>query len=241
MNVSFTSAAAIALTNNLAVFNRPVWVTEFSDYHATSDAEEKLYMQEVVSAYENNPDVFRYSWFTGRRDDAPRINIYGNSGVLTDLGAAYSGASYISKKITVPGRVAANKHYRRKGTGLENTTDAGTVQNVCYIDAGDWAEFMLNVPNPGTYGMTFRVASQAAAGKFDIQVNGTTIKSDISFTATGGWQTWKDVPGYEGLYKVSPIGEVKSIDRLLNRGGFIVMKKGKLLISSSISTRCILL
>jgi PKD repeat protein len=188
-----TAGGAIALTNNLTVFNRPVWVTEFADYHATTDVEERDYLQAVVSSYENNPDIFRYSWFTGRRSDAPRINLLGANGTLTALGTAYVNATYTSKKMNVPGRIVANKHYRRKGTGLENTSDGGTGQNIAYIDEGDWAEFMVNVSASGAHTMKFRVASLANAGKFDIQVNGRTVKADVTFAATGGWQTWVDV------------------------------------------------
>jgi PKD repeat protein len=189
-----TASAAIFLANNLAVFNRPVWVTEFSDYNATSDAEELQYMKDVVTSFENNPDIFRYSWFTGRRSAAPVMNILGADGVLTNLGTNYITSSYSTKKMAVPGRITANKHYRRKGTGLETTNDGGTSQDVCYIDAGDWAEFMVQVGNAGSYNMTFRMASLAAGGKFDIQINGVTVKTDVSFAATGGWQTWVDVP-----------------------------------------------
>ena len=31
-------------------------------------------------------------------------------------------------------------------------------------------------------------------------------------------QIWKDIPGYEGLYKVSDLGIIKSVDRLVNHG-----------------------
>ena len=44
-----------------------------------------------------------------------------------------------------PGRITANKHYRRKGTTLINTNDSGTGQTVSSINNGDWNEFILNV------------------------------------------------------------------------------------------------
>jgi len=31
-------------------------------------------------------------------------------------------------------------------------------------------------------------------------------------------ETWKDIPGYEGLYQVSDLGRVRSLDRVMNNG-----------------------
>ncbi|MBC7451101.1 MAG: carbohydrate-binding protein [Cytophagales bacterium] len=194
-----TSGGAIYLKDQLKTLgkNIPIWVTEIADYHAGSAAEEKQYLKDIVANFENDPDVFRYSWFTGRRSDAPVINILAGNGVLTDLGNTYITESHISKRINIAAtgtsRIVANKHYRRKGTSLETTTDGGTGQNVSSIDAGDWGEFLVNVASAGSYTMKFRVASLANAGKFDIEVNGVVVKADVSFGTTGGWQTWADV------------------------------------------------
>jgi hypothetical protein len=114
-----------------------------------------------------------------------------NSGGVRPIGTAYLNVPYTTKKINVPGRIIANKHYRRKGTSLENTTDGGTVQNVCFADAGDWNEYMLNVSKASSYKMTFRVAS-LINGKFDISVNGIIIKTDETFQPTGSLQTYAD-------------------------------------------------
>ena len=51
---------------------------------------------------------------------------------------------------------------------------------------------MLNVANAGTYNLTFRVASPTIPGKFDIIVNGVVAKTDETFPATGGYQTYAD-------------------------------------------------
>ena len=44
-------------------------------------------------------------------------------------------------------------------------------------------------------------------------------------------EIWKDVVGYEGLYQVSNLGNVKSLDRMVNhsKGGY-AKKKGKIKI-----------
>ncbi|UUV46937.1 HNH endonuclease [Bacillus phage vB_BanS-Thrax5] len=40
-------------------------------------------------------------------------------------------------------------------------------------------------------------------------------------------ETWKEIIGYEGLYEVSNLGKVRSVDRLIYRNGNPIMRKGK--------------
>lgn len=49
-------------------------------------------------------------------------------------------------------------------------------------------------------------------------------------------EVWKDIEGYEGLYQVSNLGRVKSLDRLSKRGnnGVLIKIKSKLLKPSEI-------
>ena len=42
-------------------------------------------------------------------------------------------------------------------------------------------------------------------------------------------EIWKDIKGYEGLYQVSNIGRVRSVDRYVNHIGCKVIRKGKIL------------
>jgi Glycosyl hydrolase catalytic core/Carbohydrate binding module (family 6)/Secretion system C-terminal sorting domain len=192
-----TASSVIGVTNGLKKFDRPVWVTEFANRVIQTAAEKINFMKEIVSSFENDPDIYRYSWFTARVPSNWTDMLEGqllstSSGVLKPIGVEYVNAAYTTKQMNVPGQIIANKHYRRKGTGLQNTTDGGTGQNVCFINAGDWAEYMINVVDAGSYNMKFRVASPAIPGKFDISVNGIIIKTDESFPITGGWQTYTD-------------------------------------------------
>ncbi|WP_281232754.1 glycosyl hydrolase [Flavobacterium gelatinilyticum] len=187
--------SVIGVTGLLKQFNRPVWVTEFANRVIQSEADKIAFMQAILQSFENDPDIYRYSWFTGRVPANWTDMLEGQllspaRGVLKPIGTAYINESYTAKKMNVPGRVLANKHYRRKGTGLQNTTDSGTGQNVSLIDAGDWNEFILNVENEGTYNLTFRISSLNTEGKFDIMINNTVVKTDESFPATGGLQSF---------------------------------------------------
>lgn len=192
-----SAGSVIGVTGNLKNFNRPVWVTEFANRVIQSETDKISFMKQIVNNFENDPDIYRYSWFTGRVPSNWTDMLEGQllsptSGILKPIGTAYINESFTAKKMNVPGRITANKHYRRKGTGLQNTTDSGTGQNVCFIDSGDWNEFMLNVANAGSYNLTFRVASPAIPGKFDILVNDIVVKTDETFPVTGGYQTYAD-------------------------------------------------
>jgi hypothetical protein len=191
-----TSESVIGVTDGLKKYNIPIWVTEFANRVVQSATEKTNFMKETVTAFENDPDIYRYSWFTCRvpsdwTDMLEGQLLGANSGEIRPIGTAYLNAPYTSKKMEVPGRIIANKHYRRKGTGLQNTTDGGTSQNVCFTDAGDWGEYMINVSKSSSYKMTFRVAS-LIQGKFDISVNGVIVKTDETFEATEGLQTYTD-------------------------------------------------
>ncbi|OXB17995.1 glycosyl hydrolase [Flavobacterium reichenbachii] len=192
-----TAGSVLGVTGNLKSFNRPIWVTEFANRVIQSAAEKTAFMKEIITGFENDPDIYRYSWFSGRVqadwiDMLEGQLLSPQSGVLNPIGKEYVNTSYTSKKINIPGKINANKHYRRKGTTLQTTTDSDTGQNVGLINAGDWNEFMLNVADAGSYNLNFRVAAPAISGKFDILVNGVKVKTDETFPATGGWQTYTD-------------------------------------------------
>ncbi|MBE8728184.1 glycosyl hydrolase [Flavobacterium hungaricum] len=192
-----TAGSVIGVTGLLKKYNRPIWVTEFAN-RVIQTADQKIaFMKDILNSFENDPDIYRYSWFTGRVPAAWTDMLEGQllspvSGVLKPIGTEYINITYTNKKMNIPGRITANKHYRRKGTALLTTTDSGTGQTVSSISNGDWNEFMLNVSNAGTYKLTFRVASQTIPGKFDIYVNDVAAKTDETFPATGGAQTYTD-------------------------------------------------
>jgi len=191
-----TAGSVIGVTKGLKKYNIPIWVTEFANRVTQSATDKTNFMKEIVASFENDPDIYRYSWFTCRVPSDWTDMLEGQllgaaSGEIRPIGTAYLNVPYTSKKMNVPGRITANKHYRRRGTGLQNTTDGNTVQNVCFTDPGDWGEYMINVAQSSSYKMTFRVAS-LVQGKFDISVNGIIVKTDETFEPTGGLQTYTD-------------------------------------------------
>lgn len=75
----------------LKKFNKPIWLTEFAclDSSNTSPAVQQAYMQDALQVLENDPAVFRYSWFAGRFDPNPNVNLLAGSGQLTQIGQVY--------------------------------------------------------------------------------------------------------------------------------------------------------
>ena len=79
----------------LKKYNKPIWLTEFScgdmpHDQITLDGQKK-YMTDAVAYLESEPAVFRYSWFAGRNNEIPYINLLGADGQLTALGQLYVG------------------------------------------------------------------------------------------------------------------------------------------------------
>ena len=82
----------------LKKYNKPIWLTEFScgdlpHDQITLDGQKK-YMTDAVAYLESEPAVFRYSWFAGRNNEIPYINLLGADGQLTALGQLYVGLPY---------------------------------------------------------------------------------------------------------------------------------------------------
>ncbi|REG94091.1 glycosyl hydrolase [Flavobacterium aquicola] len=191
-----TAGDIVGVTSLLKKYNIPIWVTEFANRVVQSAADKTNFMKQTVTSFENDPDIYRYSWFTCRVPSNWTDMLEGQllgpaSGAIRPIGTEYLNVPYTTKKMNVPGRITANKHYRRKGTSLQSTTDGGTSQNVCFADSGDWGEYMINVAKNGSYQLTFRVAS-LNKGMFDISVNDVIVKTDETFEATGGLQIYTD-------------------------------------------------
>ena len=71
-------------------YNKPLWVTEFAcvDGGPWSVDQVKAYAVASTAWLEQEPSVFRYSWFSGRTD-IPNIALLSGSGTLTAVGTAY--------------------------------------------------------------------------------------------------------------------------------------------------------
>lgn len=95
-----------------------------------------------------------------------------------------------NKVHVIPGKVQAEDFYAMSGIQTENTSDTGGGMNVGWIDAGDWLEYIINVPISGVYKIYFRTASQSSAGQIDLKIGDSTMAT-INVPITGDWQNWQ--------------------------------------------------
>ena len=90
----------------------------------------------------------------------------------------------------VEGRVEAENYNDMLGIKTQATSDAGGGENVGFIDADDWMDYLVYVKETGEYFVDFRVAS---AGK-EIQLElkkGDEVLGTLQTPTSGGWQSWK--------------------------------------------------
>ena len=94
----------------------------------------------------------------------------------------------------IPGRVEAEDYVVQSGIQLENTTDTGGGRNIGFLDNGDYLDYFINVAEAGIYQVDFRTAALSEMGGVELQLidnNGNAISlENLTFPATGGWQTW---------------------------------------------------
>lgn len=92
----------------------------------------------------------------------------------------------------LPGKIQAENYCAMEGIQEESTSDIDGELNIGWIDAGDFAEYRVDVSSAGQYTLVSRVASPAGSNGFDVMLNDSIIGS-VLIPATGGWQTWQSI------------------------------------------------
>jgi endoglucanase len=99
----------------------------------------------------------------------------------------------LPKRFTLPATIQAEDFTVNYGFQLETCTDVNGGLNVGFANNGDYLDYNIFIPEAGEYTFRFRVASQYSNGSISIRLGDgntfTAIKA-MSFTATGGWQSW---------------------------------------------------
>lgn len=75
-----------------ARFPQPIWITEFACNDAESFEDQIAFLEDAVAYLEDDPRVVRYSWFSGRFEHMPYVDLLAEDGALTPLGEAYVAA-----------------------------------------------------------------------------------------------------------------------------------------------------
>ena len=97
--------------------------------------------------------------------------------------------------VNVPDTIQAENYAAMSGIQTEKTTDIGGGKNIGYIDAGDWMEYYINVPEAGTYTIQIRTADLSTNARLTIQLHAMSITrlDSVLIAPTGGWQTWATI------------------------------------------------
>lgn len=178
-------------------YNRPIWMTEFSAWQDTTTLEQqKKFLIQVVDSFENDEDVERYAWFTGRRNGHPYNGLfdYRQSGVLTELGSIYVNMPVHGEESvhTLPTLIQAENYAYVEGVRVEETQDVNGFLNLSDITPDGWVEYNI-VSGAQTYDLALRVASEVG-GTITVLVDGQQ-QSTINVNATGGLQEWETISG----------------------------------------------
>jgi hypothetical protein len=192
------SGALTDYINQFKKYNKPIWLTEFACWdqpNITLDMQKGLIMG-AIDYLENEPAVFRYSWFNGDRSGTyPYISLFSpQTGKLTELGQLYLNFNPVhdpSVYFNVPARLEAESYSAMSGISIEATKDVSGIANVGWIDAGDWLEYNITVPVTGDYTIFFRISANANTS-FDLKDNDAWLQN-IAITSSGGWQSWKTI------------------------------------------------
>ena len=198
-------------------YGKPIWLTEFNaweDNQNFSLEQQMNYMIGAVDFLESDPDVFRYSWFIGRWNginNYPHIELLGSNGELTVLGEVYKKMPVHDENrvVQIPATIEAEEYNRMDGIRLEKTADETGFANVGYIDAGDWLEYKIQVPDSGIYAIDFRIASTRSS-VISLVLNGEEILTQ-TLESTSGWQNWETVSNTINLSRGEHTIRIKAV------------------------------
>ena len=90
---------------------------------------------------------------------------------------------------------AANQggQYRQGAVDIETSSDTGGGYNLGWMAAGEWLKYTVNVTQSGSYTLSARVASNAAAGVLKARIDGVDLPGEFAIANTGGWQSWRNL------------------------------------------------
>lgn len=157
---------AVALKNYIEKFrkyNKPLWITEFAPWDPPKPDFEGVvnYMKEAIPILENEPLVFRYSWFATRVGSNPDISLLEANGTLTKLGQLYASLGF-------PGLTSDLPPVAMAGMDIYvNKPSSSAVLNGSAYDANEDAMTILwtqvSGPNTATFD-DFSIARPSVSG-----------------------------------------------------------------------------
>src|SRR5574344_144624 len=92
--------------------------------------------------------------------------------------------------VKIPAKIEAEAYTDMFGVQQETAGDTGGTQDLCYIDDGDWTEYIVNNTTSDTnFDLTLRMSSPYGAGLVTVNVDAKKVVQ-IPSTQTSGWQVY---------------------------------------------------
>ena len=170
------SAALSNYLDKFRKYNKPLWITEFAPWDPPKPDFEGVvkYMKEAIPILENDPLVFRYSWFATRVGINPDISLFGANGTLTKLGQLYAAMAFQGMNTDLPPVTMA-------GTDIfiNEPASTTTLKGSVYDANGDapsivWTQ--VSGPNTAAFSSTAvagPVVSDLVAGTYTFRITAT--------------------------------------------------------------------
>lgn len=193
-------------------FKRPVWVTEFADWHAR-DAEAELdYLIQAVDFFERTPYVAGYAWFKERVGGNPKLSLLGaKPGELTPLGQAYVNMPVHDPKIfyRLPGRLEAERYVTMSGAEIARTKDTDGFLEMQCLGPQNTIDYNVAPAQAGRYRIDFRFAAKNPVTLELLAGDKTVVRVEAP---GGGWQdarTTADLPAGPQTLRFRASGAVR--------------------------------
>jgi len=158
-------------------YNKPLWITEFAPWDPPKPDYDGVvkYMKEAIAILENDPAVYRYSWFATRVGINPDISLLGANGTLTKLGQLYSYMAFQGLASDLPPVAMAGMDIY-----LNQPASSATLEGSVYDANGDipviaWTQ--ASGPNTATFSNTALVqptVSDLIQGTYIFTITATT-------------------------------------------------------------------
>lgn len=129
---------------------------------------------------------------TGLQDDTSyEFSLVVSDGVASSTSNVTVSLQEAAQEFTI--RIQAEDFTTMSGIQTEATADVDGVDNIGWVDSGDFMEYNVNIPASGDGSLRFRIAADGFDNKtFTVSANGSTL-ANVSFQATGGWQNWNTI------------------------------------------------
>lgn len=124
----------------------------------------------------------------------PEFEIYGaagSRGTITVYAADYQGGANAAQGTDYNDTTTGNAggQYRNQNVDIENSTDGRN--NVGWIAANEWLNYPIQGQDGGQYTLFVRYATPNTGKSAHFKLNGATLTGTLTFSSTGGWQTWQ--------------------------------------------------